>query len=147
MTTLPNITHLTFMNMFTHIMYTCTTLQNFFLELQSLVLGKGVLKLEQIHTKEGSLYLAFPITKIDIFPTLSHKWALILPTEKNLSQQKAHKTSLSNNRYRIVSLILNLVYWQYLFAKFSWQVEQSVGPVLMPHVYWVPVLVFLAVCF
>ncbi len=44
-TTLPNITQLTIINMFTHIMHTCTTLQHFFLELQSLVLGKGVLKL------------------------------------------------------------------------------------------------------
>ncbi len=44
-TTLPNITQLTFINMFAHIMLTCTTLQHFFLELQNLVLGKGVLKL------------------------------------------------------------------------------------------------------
>ncbi len=44
-TTLPNITQLTFINMFTHIMFTCTTLQHFFLKLQSLVLGKGALKL------------------------------------------------------------------------------------------------------
>ena len=44
-TTLANITQLTFINMFAHIMCTCTTLQHFFLELQSLVLGKGVLKL------------------------------------------------------------------------------------------------------
>jgi hypothetical protein len=44
-TTLPNITQLTFINMFAHIMCTCTTLQHFFLELHGLVLGKGVLKL------------------------------------------------------------------------------------------------------
>jgi hypothetical protein len=44
-TTLPNITLLTFINMFAHIMFTCPTLQHFFLELQSVVLGKGVLKL------------------------------------------------------------------------------------------------------
>jgi hypothetical protein len=34
-TTLPNITQLTFINMFAHIMFTCTTLQHFFLELQT----------------------------------------------------------------------------------------------------------------
>jgi hypothetical protein len=44
-TTLPNITQLTFINMFAHIMHTCTTLQHFFLELQSLVLSEDVLKL------------------------------------------------------------------------------------------------------
>jgi hypothetical protein len=44
-TTLPNITMLTFINMFAHILFTWTTLQHFFLELQSLVFGKGVLKL------------------------------------------------------------------------------------------------------
>jgi hypothetical protein len=44
-TTLPNITLLTFINIFTHIMFTWTTLQHFTLELQSLVFGKGVLKL------------------------------------------------------------------------------------------------------
>ncbi len=44
-TTLPNITQLTLINMFVHIMFTCTTLQHFFLKLQSLVLSKGVLKL------------------------------------------------------------------------------------------------------
>ncbi len=44
-TTLPAITQLTFIATFTHIVFTCTTLQNFFYELQSLVLGKGVLKL------------------------------------------------------------------------------------------------------
>ncbi len=44
-TTLPNITLLTFINMFTNIMFTWTTLQHLFLKLQSLVLGKGVLKL------------------------------------------------------------------------------------------------------
>jgi hypothetical protein len=44
-TTLPNITQLTFINMFAYIMFTCITLQHFFLELQSLVLSKGVLKL------------------------------------------------------------------------------------------------------
>jgi hypothetical protein len=40
-TTLPNITLLTFINMFAHKMFTWTTLQYFFLELQSLVLGQG----------------------------------------------------------------------------------------------------------
>jgi hypothetical protein len=44
-TTLPNITQLTFINMFAQIMFTCTTLQHFFLKLQSLVLGEGGLKL------------------------------------------------------------------------------------------------------
>jgi hypothetical protein len=44
-TTHPNITLLTFINMFAHIMFTWTTLQHFFFELQSLVLGKDVLKL------------------------------------------------------------------------------------------------------
>jgi hypothetical protein len=44
-TTLPNIIQLTFINMFAHKMFTCTTLQHFFLELQSLVFGEGVLKL------------------------------------------------------------------------------------------------------
>jgi hypothetical protein len=44
-TTLPNITQLTFINMFAHIMFTCTTLQHFFLKLQSLVLSEDVLKL------------------------------------------------------------------------------------------------------
>jgi hypothetical protein len=43
--TLPNITLLTFSNMFAHIIFTWTTLHHFFLELQSLVFGKGVLKL------------------------------------------------------------------------------------------------------
>ncbi len=44
-TTLPNITLLTFINMITYIMFIWTTLQQFFLKLQNLVLGKGVLKL------------------------------------------------------------------------------------------------------
>ncbi len=43
-TNLPNITLLTFINMFAHIMFTLTILQHFFLELQNLVLGKCVLK-------------------------------------------------------------------------------------------------------
>ncbi len=32
-----------------------------------------------------------------------------------------HEIILSINCYRTVSLILNLVYWQYLLTKFSWQ--------------------------
>jgi hypothetical protein len=44
-TSLPNITLLMFINIFARIMFTLTTHQHFFLELQSLVLGKGVLKL------------------------------------------------------------------------------------------------------
>jgi hypothetical protein len=44
-TTLPNITQLAFINMFAHIMFTCTTIQHLFLVPQSLVLGEGVLKL------------------------------------------------------------------------------------------------------
>jgi hypothetical protein len=44
-TILPNITLLTFINMFAHIMFTWTILQHFFLKLQRLVLGEGVLKL------------------------------------------------------------------------------------------------------
>jgi hypothetical protein len=44
-TTLPIITQLKFINMLAHIMFTCTPLQHFFLELQSHTLGKGVLKL------------------------------------------------------------------------------------------------------
>ncbi len=44
-TTLPNITQLTFITMFAHIMFTCKTCPHFFLKLQILVLHKGVLKL------------------------------------------------------------------------------------------------------
>jgi hypothetical protein len=43
--TLPNITLLTFINMFAHMMFTWTTLQHFSPELHSLVLNKGVSKL------------------------------------------------------------------------------------------------------
>jgi hypothetical protein len=65
------------------------TLQHYFLELQSLVLGKGVLKLKLIHTKEGSLYIVFPITKIETFAAISYKRALILQTDKNLSTMES----------------------------------------------------------
>ena len=88
-TILPNITLLTFINMFAHIMFTWTILPNFFLKLQSLVLGKGVLKLKLIHTKEGSLYIVFPITKIETFAAISYKRALILQTDKNLSTMES----------------------------------------------------------
>jgi len=72
--------------MFAHIMLTCTTLKHFFLVLQGLVLGKGVLKFLLIHAKEGSLYLVFPITKNKTSPAISYEWAIILlPADKTHS--------------------------------------------------------------
>jgi hypothetical protein len=38
---------------------------------------------------EGSLYLVFPITKIETFPAISYERALILQIDKNLSTMES----------------------------------------------------------
>jgi hypothetical protein len=51
--------------------------------------GVYVLKLLLINTKEGSLYLVFPITKNKTSPAISYKQAIILlPTDKTHSPTK-----------------------------------------------------------
>jgi hypothetical protein len=48
--------------------------------------AEGVLNLWLIHTKEGSLYLVFPITKNETSPAISYEWAIILlPMDKTHS--------------------------------------------------------------